>query len=59
MAKESNPFLGILFECCNVYSRIYRNKEGTHYAGSCPKCGKRLKVRIGEGGTGTRFFKAR
>jgi hypothetical protein len=53
------PFLGIMFECCSIYSRIYKNKEGTAYVGHCPKCAKRLVVRIGPGGTDHRFFRAR
>lgn len=31
------PFVGVLFKCCNVYSRVYRNARGD-YAGRCPKC---------------------
>lgn len=50
-------FLGILFECCGVYGRIYQNKDGTAYVGRCPKCMRAIKVKIGEGGTGQRFFR--
>ena len=57
--QQSRPFLGVMFECCNVYSRIYKNKEGTAYVGHCPKCAKRLVVRIAPGGTDNRFFRAR
>lgn len=56
--KKSN-YLGIMFDCCNIYSRIYKNKEGTAYVGRCPKCMRTVKVRIGEGGTNTRFFNAK
>jgi hypothetical protein len=63
MAEDAKPqakqFLGIMFDCCNVYARIYKNKEGTHYEGRCPRCGRQLKVKIGEGGTGQRFFRAK
>ena len=55
--KKSN-YLGIMFECCNVYARIYKNKDGTAYAGHCPKCMKSVRVKIGEGGTNTRIFRA-
>ena len=56
--KEQKKFIGIYFECCNVYSRIYKNKEGTHYTGRCPRCMRAVKVGIGEGGTNARFFRA-
>lgn len=56
--NKSTNFLGIMFECCNVYARIYKNKEGTAYVGRCPKCMRTVKVPIGEGGTNTRFFRA-
>lgn len=56
---EQRKYLGIMFECCGVYARIYANKEGTAYIGRCPRCMKPVKVKIGEGGTDNRFFKAR
>ncbi|MBD3344541.1 MAG: hypothetical protein GF401_05720 [Chitinivibrionales bacterium] len=56
--RERRPFIGIHFTCCNAYNRIYKNKEGTAYEGSCPRCGKLVRVPIGEGGTGERFFVA-
>lgn len=54
----SKPFLGVLFRCCNQYARIYRRADLTAYEGKCPRCGKKLRVPIGSGGTGTRFFNA-
>jgi len=51
------PFLGIHFVSCHVYGRIYKNKQGTHYAGSCPKCAKPISLKIGKEGTSNRFFK--
>ena len=56
---EKRKFLGIQYDCCNVYARAYVNKEGTRYEGSCPRCRKRVEVKIGSGGTDTRFFNAR
>ena len=53
----SRPFLGIMFECCSVYARIYKNKEGTAYEGHCPKCMKPIRIRVGKGGSSNRFFK--
>lgn len=46
------------FECCGVYSHVYKNKEGTAYEGRCPKCLRQIKVKVGAGGTDNRFFRA-
>ena len=55
---EKRQFLGVMFECCNVYGRIYKNKEGSAYEGRCPKCLKQVIVRIGKGGVNNRFFRS-
>lgn len=54
-ANKSN-YLGIMFNCCSVYSRIYKNKDGTAYVGRCPRCLKNVRIPVGEGGTSERFF---
>lgn len=60
MKPESNKkFIGILFECCNVYRRIYINKGGNAYEGRCPLCYAKVKVTVGPQGTDQRFFNAR
>ena len=56
--RKGRRFLGIKFACCDVYTRIYANRSETAYEGCCPKCGKRVCVQIGEGGTDNRFFTA-
>jgi len=48
-----------MFECCNIYRRIYINKGGNAYEGRCPKCFAVVKVNIGPGGSDTRMFRAR
>ena len=56
---EQRKYIGIQFDCCGVYARIYQNKEGTAYVGRCPRCLRTVRVKIGEGGTGQRFFRGR
>jgi hypothetical protein len=55
-AGSSRPFLSVQFECCNVYQRIYRDADGQHYTGRCPRCGKPIRFKVGEGGTNSRSF---
>lgn len=58
-STRRRPWLGIQFECCRAYQRIYKNAEGTEYVGFCPQCGVSVRVPIGSGGTDARFFSAR
>jgi hypothetical protein len=55
-SQEPRKFLGIHFACCNVYVRIYKNKDNTAYEGRCPRCGKKVTVPIGSQGSSSRFF---
>ncbi|NNE44795.1 MAG: hypothetical protein HKN12_11360 [Gemmatimonadetes bacterium] len=58
-APDPDPgFLGIQFDCCDVYARIYRNEDRTYYEGRCPRCLRAVRVRIGKGGSNERFFRA-
>jgi len=56
-ARE-RPWVGIHFECCGVYLRVYRNREGTAYQANCPRCGLPVRLRVGPGGTSERIFRA-
>jgi hypothetical protein len=51
-------FVGVHFVCCDVYTRVYVNREVTAYEGRCPKCAKKVRLVIGPGGTDARFFTA-
>jgi hypothetical protein len=59
---EKRKFLGVWFECCHAYGRLYKNKAGTKYIGRCPKCLRSLSVEINansEKATNRRFFRGR
>ena len=56
--KSTRPFVGVQFECCSIYARIYRNAAGTAYVGNCPRCAKKIELKIGHGGSDSRFFTA-
>jgi hypothetical protein len=53
---EGRPFLSVLFACCSVYQRVYRNADATAYVGRCPRCGKSVRFEIGPGGSDSRQF---
>ena len=55
---KGRPWVGIYFDCCGVYARVYRTTDGTAYHGRCPRCLRKIKLRVGSGGTDARFFTA-
>jgi len=53
-------YIGVWFDCCQTYGRLYKNKEGTCYRGRCPKCLRPVRVYIdssSENATDRRFFR--
>ncbi len=57
LKSDKRRFLGVSFDCCSAYARIYVNKQGTAYVGNCPRCGSSVRVRIAKDGTDARFFR--
>ena len=56
--RARRPFVGVTFACCAVYSQVYLNRQRTAYIGHCPRCSKRVEIRIDPAGTDSRFFTA-
>jgi hypothetical protein len=52
------PYIGVLFECCGVYVRVYRRPDQMVYLARCPRCLRLARVRVGQDGTDARFFRA-
>jgi len=55
---SERPWIGMMFDCCNVYVRIYKHRDGKAYEGRCPRCFRKVKLRVGPGGTNARIFRA-
>jgi len=54
--RQPRRWLSIWFNCCSVYARIYRDPGAPFYKGQCPRCGARVRARVGPDGTTRRMF---
>lgn len=57
-AAAPRPYIGVLFECCGVYVRIYRRPDEPTYHGRCPRCLRIATAHVAPGGTSERVFRA-
>ena len=54
---STRPYLSVLFECCNIYQRVYRNPTDPAYTARCPRCGLTATFPVGQTGTTSRIFR--
>jgi hypothetical protein len=57
-SADTRPYIGVLFECCGVYARIYRRPDCFVYEARCPKCLRNVRVRVDKDGVNARLFRA-
>lgn len=57
--RAARPYVGVFFECCGVYARIYRDPAVLEYTGRCPRCLRPLRVRVGRDGVAAQQLRAR
>lgn len=57
-SRGGRRFVGVHFTCCDIYTRVYINRDQSAYEGRCPRCAKKIRLAVGPGGTDSRFFTA-
>ncbi|MGE0479427.1 MAG: hypothetical protein AB7Q17_03040 [Phycisphaerae bacterium] len=57
--RVARPYVGVFFECCGAYARVYRDPGVLEYVGRCPRCLRPLRVRVSREGVPARQLRAR
>ena len=53
----ARPFVGIIYDCCDTYGRLYLNRTSTAFEGHCPRCYRKVTVAAAENGSEDRFLR--
>ena len=53
----SRPWVGVQFDCCGVYTRVYRRPDQLRYVLRCPKCLRQTTIQVAPGGSSDRMFR--
>ncbi len=56
--RQPRPYISVHFKCCNVYSRVYLNRQGKAFFGHCPRCARPIRVAAAPGGSRNKFWTA-
>lgn len=59
LREGGRPWIGVHFECCGVYVRVYRERGADRYESRCPRCATPITVRVSPDGVTTSFIRAR
>ncbi|HPF41473.1 MAG TPA: hypothetical protein PK093_22790 [Phycisphaerae bacterium] len=49
-------WVGVYYECCAAYARVYRRPDDLRYQGRCPECGASVSIRVGPNGIAARML---
>ena len=54
--RKKRDFIGVQFDCCKTYTRVYLKDGGRSQIAHCPKCGKPFTIRFSPSGTDDVFW---
>lgn len=57
-AGHERLWVGVFYECCDAYARVYRRRDEMCYEGRCPECAASVTIRVGPNGIRARILVA-